>query len=210
MSARQLPGLPNQQQRQYFQLADLPFKAADLVDLYKQFLVPDKTSRTTAGPDDTSSSGRQTRKAKKVTLVEKQYLQLAPGLLQLRDAVPVFRQHGVSHIPASAVTQTPASTRLLLALRCLRDWQAKVHLPGQQEVPMLLRLLAGQHSGAAAAAVVAAGDDDGGVVECVDLVSDEEEEGGQQQHLTEDGCVLTVVKQGTGGFDGARVKQERL
>lgn len=146
LAAGQLPGLPNEQQMQYFRLADEPFRAADLVALHTQFLVPDKTSRTTAGPNNDSSSGsgsssRQTRKVQKVTLVEKHYPQLAPALLELRDAGPVLRQRGVSHIPASALTRTPASTRLLVALRCLRDWQARVHLAGQQEVPMLLRLL---------------------------------------------------------------------
>jgi hypothetical protein len=215
LAAGQLPGLPNQQQMQYFQLADVPFRAADLVALHTQFLVADRTSRTTAGPSDNcSSSSRQTRKVQKVTQAEKHYPQLAPALLALRDTVAVLRQRGVSHIPASAVTQTPASTRLLLALRSLQDWQGRVHLAGQQEVPMLLRLLlfGGQQPGSAAAAAAAAADGDG-VVEVVDLLSGsegEEEAGEKQQQRLAEGFALTAVKQGSGGFSSARIKQEPL
>jgi hypothetical protein len=117
---------------------------------------------------------------------------LARGLLRLRDAVHVFKHTtSTAAIPVSAVPQNPAASKLLLALRCLHDWEGR--MVQQQEPPMLLQLLLlGKLQG---------GGGEGDVVEVIDLNEEEDreqEQQRQQQLFQESGadCVVVHVKQG--------------
>jgi hypothetical protein len=216
LSKKLLPGLPNEQQLQYYMLADEPFSAAELVQLHSSYLAP-KTVRTV--PTDTggaASSSRETRRASKSTRAEQQFPSgLARGLLRLRDAVYVFKHTtSTAAIPASAVPQNPAASKLLLALRCMHEWEGR--MVQQQEPPMLLQLLLlGKLQG---------GGGEGDVVEIIDLAEGEErqEEQQRQQQLFEDSgadCAVVHVKQAvqstqdaaarTSGVAVAAVKRER-
>jgi hypothetical protein len=198
LQAKLLPGLPNEQQLQYYSLADTPFNAAELVQLHSRYLAP-KTVRTVQ-TDASSAAGsrRSTRQATKSSRVEQQFALLAPGLLRLRDAVYVFKHTtSTAAIPASAVPQNAASRELLLALRCLHKWEGR--MVQQQEPPMLLQvLLLGKLQG---------GGGEGEVVEVVDLAADDdrEQEQQRQQRLFEESgadCMVVRVKQGQAATKG--------
>jgi hypothetical protein len=210
LHAKLLPGLPNEEQLQYYELADRPFSASELVQLHSQYLTP-KTVRTVqadagiASSSVSSGSSRESRHVSKSTRAEQQFPLLAPGLLRLRDAVYVFK-HSTSRaeIPASAVPQNPAACKLLLALRCLSEWGGK--MVQQQEPPMLLQvlLLGKVHGGGR--------DESTDVVEYVNLAEDddrEQEQQRQQQLFEESGedCLMVHVEQGSAasGASGAAV-----
>jgi hypothetical protein len=105
-----LPGLPNEEQMQYYRLADKPFSAAELVQLHSSYLAP-KTIRTVLidTPGSTPGSSRETRRASKSTRAEQQFpSELARGLLRLRDAVHVFK-HTTSTAASLSCTPEPCS-----------------------------------------------------------------------------------------------------
>jgi hypothetical protein len=207
LHAKLLPGLPNEQQLQYYELADKPFNASELVQLHSRYLTP-KTVRTVqayvgiASSSVASGSSRESRRVSKSTRAEQQFPLLAPGLLRLRNAVYVFK-HSTSRaeIPASAVPQNPAASKLLLALS---EWGGK--MVQQQEPPMLLQvlLLGKVHGGGR--------DESTDVVEYVNLAEDddrEQEQQRQQQLFEESGedCLMVHVEQGSAasGASGAAV-----
>jgi hypothetical protein len=199
LHARLLPGLPNEDQLQYYRLADEPFSAAQLVQLHSRHLAP-KTVRIVQA-DSTSGAGssRDTRRATKSSRAEQQYPLLAPGLLRLRDAVYVFKHTtSTAAIPASAVPQDAASRKLLLALHCLQEWEGR--MVQQQEPPMLLQLLL--------LGKLQDGGGEGEVVEVVDLAAEDDmaqEQQQQQQLFAESGadCMVVCVKQGQAARRGA-------
>jgi hypothetical protein len=208
LHAKLLPGLPNEQQLQYYELADKPFSAGELVQLHSRYLTP-KTVRTVqadagvASSSAASGNSRESRRVGKSTRAQQQFPLLAPGLLRLRDAVYVFKHStSTAEIPASAVPQNPSASKLLLALRCLSEWGGK--MVQQQEPPMLLQvLLLGRVQGF---------EKEGDVVEYVDLAGDddrEQEQQRQQQLFEESGgdCMMVHVEQGpaASGASGAAV-----
>ena len=134
-----LPGLPNEEQLQYYKLADKPFSAGELVQLPSHYLTP-KSVRTVQADSSAASRGRESRHVKRMTRAEQQHAPLAPGLLRLRNAVYVFKHStSTAEIPAAAVPQNPAASKLLPALRCLSEWAGK--MAQQQDPPLLLQLL---------------------------------------------------------------------
>lgn len=205
LNAKLLPGRLNEEQLQYYRLADKPFSAAELVQLHSSYLTP-KTVRTVQADSgaansttDSSSSSRVLRHARKSTRAEQQFPRLAPGLLRLRDAVYVFKHTtSTAGIPSSAVPQNAATRQLLLALRCLQDWEGR--MLQHQEAPKLLQLLLlGKLLG---------GGGEGEVVEAVDLAAADtrEQELQRQQQLFEEigaDCMVVHVKEGQAAMQGS-------
>jgi hypothetical protein len=176
--------LPNQQQMDYFFLADQPLDGSELLQLYTSHLAPLIATRHTGSMGSRSGAGREAEafKAMGHSRVQQVCPSLAPGFDNLIAALseqqqqqlqqPAQKKRKVSSrsttaavaAVAAAIEPMDAAKRLLLALRSLVRWWSK----GQQEqqLPLLMQLLLFGHPAA----------DVEGVVECIDLVSDGEDE----------------------------------
>jgi hypothetical protein len=192
---------PCEQQMGYFVLADAPFAAGELLQLYQDNLAPSFVATRAIGRGNRSGVIREAQMGVPVkhSRFQHQYPRLAPGMLALRDAVPQLEarrprpQHKRHKAAASgssqktdaaeaAALQTPAAARLLLALRALKRWEAQRIT--QPALPALLQLLL--FGGPRRA------DPDDEVPEVVSLVSDEEDERLDQQLLEGDEEVVVA------------------
>lgn len=193
LQAQKLPGVPNQQQMVYFDLADIPFSAAELRALHEARLQPYIAERLSAAVNRSGRCREQlVQVAVKQCRMEVHYPQLAPAILQLRDAVPgLLQQQQGKGAKVPALKDSQAAKQLLLVLRCLQEWEKQ--RSAQPQVPLLLQLLLGVEADAVQAEVV----------EVVDLLSDEEDEQVEQQMLASGAdMVLTKDVQGKGGIVG--------
>jgi hypothetical protein len=191
---------PNEQQLDYYMLADLPFSATELQQLHSHYLAPWLASRSVAN----SNRGRAVRESvvtvpKPKGRIETQYTAAVSGpVVQMADAVPELsqQQQQQQQQPSkkkqkvsegqggeSSIVQSAAASKLLLVLRCFQLWESRQ--VQEKELPQLLQLLLhGQPAAAAAEAVI----------EVVDLVSDDEN-GQLDRQLLEGGEEVLLTKE---------------
>ena len=231
---QELGALPSQQQEKYWQLADLPYDAAELSQLVEDYMLPYVAERHVAHE---SRSGRATRETQLLVPVntprmQQHYPVLAPAALQLYEQVQEEQQQGQEQqqqgqqqkkkrcrqqkkCSSSSFVATP-SERLLLVLRCLCLWGR--HQAQEQQLPSLLQGLlsrarpAGDCGGGAG---VMGGRCDPDVQEVVDLTGDDEndeEEVAQEllERFLAGECDVMLVRVVAGREEqrGVRVKAE--
>ena len=177
---KQEPGaLPSQQQQKYWQLADLPYNAAELSQLVDHYLLPYIAQRHVAH-GLRSGRGREAEVLVPVTIprIQQHYPVLASVVLQLHAQVEqevqeVEQQQHVSSSVSPAAT--PSSERLLLVLRCLFLWGK--HQAQEQQLPSLLQILLVRARAAAAAGTETGAEamEDSDVEEVLDLTQDDDE-----------------------------------
>jgi hypothetical protein len=188
---------PNEQQQEYFMLADQPFDGPELLQLYRKHLAPKPEIRYRVLRNGAVAE-RETGLLGP-SHVERAYPALAPGFKQLVADVENSQQQqqqgnkkrqrsscevAIEAAAAAAATEEPsdAARVLLLALRCLLHWEGQLHR--QPALPLLLQLLL---FGGPAPAVE-------GVVECIDLAACENDEALNMQ-LMQQGAELLLVKE---------------
>jgi len=189
LEGHQLAALPNQEQLEYYVLADMEFDSSVLFQLYKRHVCFYVAQVHMGGTLRSGHIRESVRAAVVPGRVQQQHPNLAGPLTDLAGQVPKLQSVAScsksSKLPV--VQQTDAAERLLLCLRCLDKWDKHVHLGQRQQLPQLLLqlLLPGVPAGQQE-------DDGGGVAEVIDLAQADTDQELTQQLLASGEDVLFV------------------
>ena len=224
---QELGAFPSQQQQKYWQLADLPYDAAELSQLVEHYLLPYIALRHVAHE---SRSGKATRETQLLVpvgtpRVQQHYPVLAPAVLQLYEQLQEEqgqgqeqqqkkrRRHQQRQYSSSSFLASPSSERLLLVLRCLCLWGR--HQVQEQQLPSLLQGLLSRARAATADGGVLGGMGDADVQEVVDLTGEDDDDKDEvpeellERFLAGECEVMLVrVVAGRGEQRGMKVKAE--
>jgi len=134
LERQELAGLPDQEQLEFYVLADMAFDSAVLVQLYKahvcSYVAQVHMGRTMRNQSVTGYIRESVRATVMPGRVQQHHPDLASPLAELAGQVPELQATGSCNklSKTHVVQQTAAAERLLLCLRCLDKWDQHVHL----------------------------------------------------------------------------------